>query len=239
MSLSHLSTGDKVTAGEHWNPLVDAVNTNETGIAQANSRIDALDNTSLQDQITSNSTNIATNAAGVNALNTAVGMPYNDADSLSARLAALEAANQSVTQPFGHAGRTAGFQSTASGILVGVSAQVLEGGMTFASSGLVVPSAGRYLIITKGYWTGGTNGTANWGTRVNNSAVPTDFGSSCTEGALYFHKDTTTDDWTSHASVTARLNAGDVVYLFAKYGSSTWGTDGYNGMWFEVLRVGP
>lgn len=149
--------------------------------------------------------------------------------------AALEhietALDREVAPPFGHAGRTAGFQNVSAGGEVGVTAQVLSGGMTASGNALVVPTDGLYLITGKAYATGGSG--IRWSTafRLNSDVW------ALSPSAVAWKGDA--GDYSENASGVRALAAGDRISMsIAVPGHSTWGTDGYNGSWFEVLYVG-
>lgn len=136
-----------------------------------------------------------------------------------------------VRPPFGHAGRTAGFQNASTGAEVGVEAQVLSGGMTAAGNALVVPTAGLYLLTMKAYATGGSGIRWSAAFRLNGDAWPP------SPSVVTWKGDS--GDYSANALGIRALAAGDRLSIAVSVpGYSTWGTDGYNGSWFEVLYVG-
>ncbi|ALY09277.1 hypothetical protein FDG92_gp05 [Arthrobacter phage Jasmine] len=135
--------------------------------------------------------------------------------------------------PFGHIGRTAGFQ-TINGVDVGViitAAQELRG-MVFETSSagrLVIPKTGKYEIRTKIYATGGAAAKFGGGAFVNSVPIV---------GTTSVSWKGDTNDYITHTTVTYDLNENDRIGLGMTFTSSTWGTDGYNGSWLEVKYVG-
>lgn len=139
--------------------------------------------------------------------------------------------------PYGHAGRTAGFQTIgAADVAVGLDvAQRLAGGMTFetaASGRFVIPKSGQYWIITRIYATGGTGYASRGGAYVNSVKIA---GSD-----VKFWKGDASDFYNFGIS-RFYFNAGDKVGLGmdSPAGASTWGTDGYNGSWLELWYASP
>jgi len=136
--------------------------------------------------------------------------------------------------PFGHIGRTGGFQTLGGadiGVVITV-AQELRGGMTFeaASAGrMIIPKSGLYEIRCRIYGTAGSAYTLDGGAYKNSVILP---GTQAT-----FYKATSSDikDFTI---CTVPLVAGDKVGLGMTSTQSTWGTDGYNGSWLEIKYVG-
>lgn len=158
------------------------------------------------------------------------------AEDVDADVEALENELRAVP-PFGHMGRTSGFQAMAGtgNIVAMAAAQDLAGGMTFedATDSLVVPKTGRYRITVKGMATGG-GGTIAW--------------AKCQKNLLDLAGTYTTtwkaDNGDVHWShtVTRPLTAGDKVNLINGNGSgtlSTWGTNGYDGTYLELAWAGP
>ncbi|ASZ72578.1 minor tail protein [Arthrobacter phage Adat] len=136
-------------------------------------------------------------------------------------------------EPFGHIGRTAGFQ-TIGGTDVGVICTEIEiaGGMVFesASAGrLMVPKAGKYLCVGKVYATGSSAVGCGGGPYLNAVKVQ--------RGFINFWKGDTNDFSTSFAT-TLDLNANDRIGLGMTFSGSTWGTDGGNGSYLQLYYIG-
>lgn len=152
------------------------------------------------------------------------------------------AAGWRATEPiFGHVGSVDGFQPISGGVgayTVFSAAQELQGGMTFdnASDALVVPIAGLYEIHVKGYATGGSNYMGSAEATVNSTALPP--GTSGLGAITSFYK-WDAGDYIAHGYVRRRLAALDKVRLWQGSPGSTWGSNGYNGGYLEVLYVGP
>lgn len=145
--------------------------------------------------------------------------------------------------PFGHMGRTAGFQSGAGGsteaIVVMNAAQKLRGGMTFnnTANALVVPRAGIYNVRIRPYFSGAETSIC--------IAKPRFGGTVTTEPVE------ASGNWASVSKPSAGadihytvdrevpLPAGATVYLAWMSTVATWGTDGYNGSWIEVKYLRP
>jgi hypothetical protein len=153
---------------------------------------------------------------------------------------------RSTSRPFGHVGRTAGFQTigqSVNGAYVQFdTAQELLGGMTLdnATDALVVPLAGRYRITVHGYFTGTTVSTMCLvEATINSTATPPSFGSGGpAAGARCSGWKGTPSDFVINGAVIRRLAAGDKVRLWHATPDSTFGNDGYNGAWLEVEYVG-
>lgn len=142
--------------------------------------------------------------------------------------------NAALTTPMGHCGATAGFQpiSDVNGAYALFSAaQVLRGGMTFGSNGLTVPKTGLYRVSAKSYFTGGTNYQGLAMVTRNSAALPPP-----DANVLFnaFVAKTDSADYSGFASAVRTLTAGDVLRLWLKGASSTWGGDGYNGSYLEA-----
>lgn len=140
-----------------------------------------------------------------------------------------------MNRPFGHAGITAGFItiSAANGAYPTLVAQTLKNGMTFSGGGLVVPKAGVYEITAKGYFTGGTVYQGQWGATINTAALPP--ASIASGPGMTWKQDA--NDYTAWSTVRRTLAANDVIRLYMKSPNSTYGTDGYNGSYIEVVWV--
>jgi hypothetical protein len=138
-------------------------------------------------------------------------------------------------KPFGHMGRTQGFQvvnTAAIQKVIFVAAQQLKGGVTFdsASSSLIVPVTGTYRVTIKGYATGPSGYVAGFYSWIND-ALP------AARASITFWK-ADSQDYQQSGSVTIPLNAGNKVQLGANTSvagaGSTWGTSGYDGAWLEL-----
>lgn len=133
---------------------------------------------------------------------------------------------------FGHAGKTAGFQSMSGGQVATVALQDSAGGMTLDDNGLIIPVTGRYQVNARFYFSGSgagmvrgdinVNGTMRASSRTYKQEVPSGVDP---------------EDVTASLSQIMLLAAGDKVQLWSNYGYSTWGDDGYNGTYIEALRV--
>lgn len=137
--------------------------------------------------------------------------------------------------PFGHMGKTNGFQSiNPAATVVMTQAQELRGGMTFddATDSLVVPIDGLYRCTAKLYTTGGGTG------KCGLSVVTTPTRASGSHIQVYKHDGT---DWYGTNTSTMNLVAGDKVNILASGTTSvsTWGTDGYNGAFLELEYIAP
>jgi hypothetical protein len=142
--------------------------------------------------------------------------------------------------PFGHMGRTAGFQSLSGNTKIQMSAaQVLRGGMTFdnANDALVVPVTGYYRCSAQLYVSGGgVTGTATGTLLINGATNP---------GPIVRVAKTDVQDAAGLLQCVLALNAGDSVAMVASpypagAGSITaWGTTGYGGCFVEVDYFGP
>lgn len=167
-------------------------------------------------------------------------MMIEDEDAIVTRVTA--GWERSTSRPFGHMGRTAGFQTIASatnGAYIQMdAAQDLAGGMTFdnATDALVVPIAGRYRILIRGYFTGGSAYDCFAQATVNSTATPPTPSDTLGTGALLYKQ--STGDIMVHGQASARLAAGDKVRLWQSTLQNAWGTTGYNGAWLEVEYVG-
>lgn len=137
--------------------------------------------------------------------------------------------------PFGHVGITSGFVTITNGLFPTMASQVLRDGMIFSSNGLVVPKTGLYEIVTKSYFTGGSAYSASWGPTLNSTAIPP---TNIVGGSgLLWKADSA--DYSGWAVVRTQLNAGDTIRLYMKGTASTWGTNGYDGSFLEVLFLQP
>lgn len=137
--------------------------------------------------------------------------------------------------PFAHAGITAGFIaiSAANGAYPALVSQAATNGMVVSSSSITVPKAGLYEITAKGYFTAGTGYQGQWGATINSTALPP---LAIASGLGMMWKGDS-NDYTGWSTVRRTLAANDVIRLYMKSTGSTWGTDGYNGSWLEVLYI--
>lgn len=144
-------------------------------------------------------------------------------------------------KPFGHMGRTAGFQSISGSAVIQMdAAQMLRGGMTFdnANDALVVPVKGLYKVSAQVYISGGggTSGTATGTLRINGATNP---------GPIVRVAKTDAQDAAGMLQGVLALNAGDkvsmVIGMYPAGGSAltAWGTGGYSGCYVEVDFYGP
>lgn len=135
----------------------------------------------------------------------------------------------STAVPFGHVGKTDGFQAiTTLAKNTFTAAQHLKGGVTFdnTNDNLVVPVAGLYRISFQHYTSGAGSGTQVAAVYVG----VTQIGISSRYG-----KDAAADT-VSHGSGIYQLAANDTVSLHSEHTAnvSSWGTNGYNGTYLEV-----
>lgn len=133
------------------------------------------------------------------------------------------------TKPFGHLGKTNGFQSmSTAGVIVMGTAQDLSGGMTVdaGTSSLVAPIAGRYRASMNVYTTGG-GGVMNANFQKN--------GASAGVQLRYFNN---TNDLTGFVSSVLTLSAGDKINIWCSFPFSTYGSTGYNGTYLELEYLG-
>ena len=135
-------------------------------------------------------------------------------------------------KPFGHMGKTDGFQPFTGGpnrVTFGA-AQILRGGVTFSDTddALVVPVAGLYRITAQ-FYTTGTGGGTELGLLYTNSVNQT--------GITTRHYKEPNNDTQSTCTGVIQLAAGDKVQMYAQLvgtSVSTWGTASHNGDWVEV-----
>lgn len=135
-------------------------------------------------------------------------------------------------RPFGHLGKTSGFQtvSAAGNVVTMDTPQILRGGMVFDTNtdSLIVPKSGLYIIRTKPYLVG-SQGYLGSGKVQRNAADITGTYTSTWKGDP--------SDYTWSHEVTRSLTAGDSLNMIVAGSNSlgsTWGTDGFNGSYFEV-----
>lgn len=145
------------------------------------------------------------------------------------------------TTPYGHMGRTGGFQATGSNVVIIMdAAQELRGGVTFdnATDSLVIPVTGRYRVHLKGYYSGSTSSV-----NTNRIYVNGVIGDGALRGGVYEKLissvvKTDSADIYHHSVGIVPFNAGDKVALGAYSAVSAWGTNGYNGSYLELEYVG-
>lgn len=141
--------------------------------------------------------------------------------------------------PFGHAGITAGFilATAANGIYPTLASQTLKNGVTFSSNGLVVPKAGLYEIVVKGYFTGGAGYIGQAAATINTTATPPASTANAAGSAQTWKADSS--DYNAWAVVRRVLTANSVIRLWTKAGTggSTYGSTGYDGAYIEVLYI--
>ena len=136
---------------------------------------------------------------------------------------------------FGHVGRTTSFHNGNSAWSVVAMEAVpgsLQGGMTFDGSSpnwaLVVPKSGWYRMYMQAYFTGGA-GLYMAVLYINNSS--SDF-------AIRSYKQSGDDATFGHAGIRYLRKEDKVNFWFySANGNNTWGTNGYNGSWFELEHV--
>lgn len=145
--------------------------------------------------------------------------------------------------PFGHMGRTQGFQAGASATVetqVVTTAQKLKGGMMFdaQTSSLIIPRDGLYLIRVRAYFSGGTSDVCLMKPRFRMPAGVPD-PAEVSGNWLSLPKGTGLAD--VHFSVEREipLVAGTKIEHWFLSNLSVWGTDGYNGTWLEARYIGP
>lgn len=141
----------------------------------------------------------------------------------------------SATAPFGHMGKTNGFQALAGTdiAVVMTGAQKLVGGMTFeaASAGrLVIPIAGRYLVSQTSFATNGSAYKFAGAAYYNSVKIP---GTEMVD----WKQDGT--DWKCFGQCEINCLVGDKIGMGMTSPQSTWGTTGYDGSFIEVRYVGP
>jgi hypothetical protein len=145
------------------------------------------------------------------------------------------------TTPYGHMGRTGGFQATGANVTVIMdAAQELRGGMTFdnANDALVVPVTGRYRAHLKGYLSGSTSSVNTVRIYVNGVIGDGTLRGGVYEKLISSTVKTDSADIYHHSMGVVPFNAGDKVSLGIYSAVSVWGTNGYNGAYLELEYVG-
>jgi hypothetical protein len=134
--------------------------------------------------------------------------------------------------PFGHMGKTNGFQTiSTSATVVMNAAQELVGGVTYnnTNNALVVPVAGRYQVTVCFY----TSGGVGYGTgAIMKNGVSTGIVARVqqTSGA---------NDMASSMTGQVPLAAGDQLSIVGGFPFNTYGSTGYNGTYLEAEFQGP
>lgn len=133
-------------------------------------------------------------------------------------------------QPYGHMGRTAGFQALSGLTTVQMdAAQTLVGGITFdnAADSLIVPTAGYYRITAQAYFSGTIGGDDIGHIFHTQNGVDTVIARSSVTP--------TSVDSSTNLSAIKLASAGDKFRLsLLSGGQQAWGTDGFNGCWLDV-----
>lgn len=139
--------------------------------------------------------------------------------------------------PFGHMGKTNGFQSLATPAkVVFTQAQILRGGMTFddAADALVLPVAGLYRLTCRALVSGGVAARNRFYLIKNGVVADPVAGADMT-----FDKESSAADYAQSCTGTAIFAAGDKIGMYASSPAQTWGTSGWNGAFVEAEFVGP
>lgn len=218
-----------------------------SGISKAMVGLGNVDNTSDMDKPVSTAQRasfVNRWSAGKNyAVNDVVITPWNTV--MSASVAHISSASftndfpkwkgMSGEVPFGHMGRTQGFQAggTISKIVM-AAAQELKGGMGFSNTTweLIIPKAGRYLTSVKGYFSGDASNINHVGILVNG------VDSGIYQGAQVAGVKQGSADISLRGSIILPFALNDRIALFQTSSQSAWGTTGYNGSFLELLYIG-
>lgn len=152
--------------------------------------------------------------------------------------AGTKAAVERTGVAFGHMGRTANFQGVGGAGVTTIimdAAQELLGGFTFdnAADALVIPKTGRYCVRLKGFFTGAATGLNQVGIKVNGVTT-----NGIQQGCSLHVSKMDGNDVYSHSSQSIRFNLGDKIAVWVNTGVSTWGTNGYDGSYLELLYEG-
>ena len=153
-----------------------------------------------------------------------------DLNEYNSNLDKIDQAIHDKVRPFGHLGKTNGFQAlTTAGqaVTMPATAQLIRGGMTVSNNKLIVPIAGLYILRCKAYATAGSVYKHTALCTLNGAAT----------GAIVELSKPDADDYQGMAECTVALNANDAIGMNAYCsvtGESTWGTTGYDGAFFEV-----
>lgn len=134
--------------------------------------------------------------------------------------------------PAGRAIKSDGFQSAAGGVAVVMSQDYVQGGVTFDPSnggGLKVPVAGVYNVAASVYFSGPAGRAAFEVQRWRSGAAVGVFLASTEKG--------TGEDSQAAVSGAVRLNAGDIITIYAVAASAVWGVTGVQTS-LSVVKVG-
>ena len=136
---------------------------------------------------------------------------------------------------FGHVGRTTGFHN-GNGVWGVVAMEAvpgsLQGGMTFDGSSpnwaLVVPKSGWYRVNMQAYFTGAAG---YYAARLHVNGAHMDF-------SIGQYKNAGNDEVLGHTTIRYLRKGDKVNFWFTSTGTNaTWGTNYYNGSWFELEYV--
>lgn len=139
--------------------------------------------------------------------------------------------------PYGHMGRTAGFQDlTTNTPIVMNAAQELRGGMTYdnAANALVLPVTGRYLINLKGFFSGGMSNINQVGILINGDPDLNGVSQKLTASG----SKASSADIAVTSSGILYLSKGTKIAVCQTSSVSAWGVTGYNGTCIEILYLG-
>lgn len=140
------------------------------------------------------------------------------------------------TPPMAHVGCTDAFQYINAGVTVNfTSAQILRGGITFnpTTDAIIIPFTGLYRFAFRILASGGSGYTQYAYLRRN----------TVNTGIYTYMEKPSVADYTNHVTGIMPLTAGDAmtIYIATNNGNAqanTWGTDGYNGTYFEMEMIG-
>lgn len=146
--------------------------------------------------------------------------------------------------PFGHAGRSMGFQAGAGNSTdakVVITPQKLRGGMTFNQDNfaLVVPRAGYYNVRVRAYFSGTNSDVCLIKPRFKNLGAGVSEPAEASGNWASINKTTGAADIHYTVDRDIPLPAGAHIEHWFMSNQSTWGTDGYNGTWIEARYIGP
>lgn len=139
-------------------------------------------------------------------------------------------------KPFGHMGRSSGFQAFPASALTAIGMDVssfTRGGVTFDAINdfLIVPTTGWYRVSAQCYFSGGP-GTYVIGIIAQSGSVSRQVGR--------FSAAPVTIDTTGHISTIVSAAAGDKFQLQGQVpsgGQSAWGGNGNDGCWVQIEWV--
>lgn len=130
-------------------------------------------------------------------------------------------------KPLAHCGKTDGFTGAGATLNpVPITSQILRGGMTVVSNGIVVPKPGYYRITAKSYFSGSGTGSVNFYALKNGAG--TGIGAWWTKQQV--------DEYQCSSGVLL-LAANDSITLYSTQPAAcnNWGAaDGYGGTFLEV-----